>query len=297
VNILTGKQYFKQLSKILFLLILLPAILIGIIKYSSFVFSYKQVQYLQDLAEASEPNKRYINYLGMEFVWITPGQFMMGSPSTESVRDFDENMRWISIKKGYYIQTTEVTQGQWMKIMGSNPSYFKDCGDDCPVENVSWYDTQEFIKKLNSMGGPVIYRLPLETEWEYVARAGTTNRYSFGACISTIQVNYNGDNTGSWCRKGYNRNSTIITGCLPSNTWEMHDMHGNVWEWCLNWYKYPYITDTDTACLLPGVERVYRGGGWSSSAKYCRSANRARDFPDSKKKYLGFRLLGREAAY
>ena len=126
------------------------------------------------------PSKRLTNNMGMKFVYIPPGNFMMGSPSNEPKRDKDEKQHRVTLTQGFYMQTTEVTQGQWQRVMGSNPSFFKNCGDDCPVEQVSWEDCRKFIRKLNRMEGMRKYRLPTEAEWEYAARAGTDTPFAFG---------------------------------------------------------------------------------------------------------------------
>ena len=125
------------------------------------------------------------NRLGMEFVYIPPGSFMMGSPPGESGRDDDERRHRVTLPAGFYMQTTEVTQGQWKRVMGNNPSRFSHCGNDCPVERVSWDDCREFIRKLNRMEGGDKYRLPTEAEWEYAARAGTGTAFARGGITTT----------------------------------------------------------------------------------------------------------------
>ena len=129
--------------------------------------------------------EEFLNSLGMKFVYIPPGTFMMGSPSDEPGHEYDETQYKVRLTKGFYMQTTEVTQGQWKKVMGSNPSYYDRCGDDCPVENVSWNDTQKFIKKVNSMEGVNKYRLPTEAEWEYACRAGSITAFANGGITET----------------------------------------------------------------------------------------------------------------
>ncbi len=118
----------------------------------------------------SADHKSFTNSLGMEFVYIEPGEFMMGSPPNEPGRDGDEQQHKVRLTKGFYMQTTEVTQGQWKAVMGSNPSHFSSCGDECSVERISWNDVQSFIMKMNTMDEARQYRLPTEAEWEYSAR-------------------------------------------------------------------------------------------------------------------------------
>jgi formylglycine-generating enzyme required for sulfatase activity len=234
----------------------------------------------------------FTNSLGMSFVKIEPGTFMMGSPSDESGRDSDETQHQVTLTKGYLIQTTEVTQGQWKEIMGSNPSYFSSCGDNCPVEKVSWNDIQEFIQKLNQKESGRNYRLPTEAEWEYAARAGSTKPFAFGDCLSTNDANYDGNYPLSGCSKGSYRNKTIEVGQLRANDWGLYDMHGNVWEWCNDWYgEYNSSALIDPVGPTTGASRVVRGGGWSSNARYCRSAFRDWFASDIRFRDLGFRLV------
>ena len=237
---------------------------------------------------------RYRNDLGMEFVYIAPGKFWMGSPPDEPKRDDDDEIRHeVELTKGYYIQTTEVTQGQWKAIMGSNPSYFKDCGSDCPVENVSWNDIQEYVKALMKQDNQD-YRLPTEAEWEYAARAGTNTAFAFGDCLSTSQANYDGDYPMPGCSKGTDRKRTVTVGSFSPNAWGLYDMHGNVWEWCQDWYgKYANVGNgsvRDPIGPSIGSDRVLRGGSWYGDAGYCRSADRNGDAPDYRRRHGGFRL-------
>ncbi len=234
---------------------------------------------------------RITNSLDMEFVFIRPGTFMMGSPSNEPKRDKDEHQHRVTLTRGYYLQTTEVTQGQWRRVMGSNPSSFKRCGDDCPVEQVSWTVAQTFIQKLNQMEGTDKYRLPTEAEWEYAARAGTKTPFSFGDCLSTDQANYDGNYPMPGCSKGRYRKKPVAVGSFPANAWGLHDMHGNVHEWCQDWKgDYPAGSVTDPEGPSSGVRRVYRGGSWRYNARLCRSAYRSRLTPGSRDDSLGFRL-------
>jgi len=256
---------------------------------------------------AGHPGRKFTNNLGMEFVYIKPGTFMMGSPSSESKRESDERQHRVTLTRGFYIQTTEVTQGQWERVMGNNPSRFKNCGDNCPVENVSWKDCQAFIRKLNRMEGTDKYRLPTEAEWEYACRAGTDTPFSFGRCLSTDQANYDGNYPMPGCSKGEYRKTTVRSASFPPNPWGLYDMHGNVWEWCEDRYgDYPSGSVTDPTGPSSGSYRVFRGGSWYSHARSCRSANRGGSWNDNARYcrsayrhrlkpgdrcgYLGFRL-------
>jgi len=233
------------------------------------------------VAERSEP--KFTNNLGMEFVYIQPGRFTMGSPSNESGRDNDERQHQVTLTKGFYMQTTEVTQGQWQRVMGSNPSWFKNCGDDCPVEEVSWNDAQDFIRRLNQREGTDKYRLPTEAEWEYAARAGSTTRFCFGNDNGQLgQYAWYDNNSGS---------KPHSVAQKKPNAWGLYDMHGNVWEWVQDWYgNYPSGSVTDPTGPSSGSSRVFRGGSWNAGAGDCRSAYRYRSTPGGRSNYLGFRL-------
>jgi formylglycine-generating enzyme required for sulfatase activity len=221
---------------------------------------------------------------GMKFVWIPPDNFMMGSPEDEPGRFSDETLHKVILTEGFYMQTTEVTQAQWTAVMGSNPSYFDECGPDCPVENVSWEDAQSFLKKLNGRGGDYEYRLPTEAQWEYACRAGTTTRYHTGDSEADLaRAGWYGGNSGG---------KTHPVGQKEANAFGLHDMHGNVWEWCADWFGgYPSGPVTDPTGPESGARRVLRGGSWVSTARGCRSAYRGRDTPVGRDQHLGFRAL------
>jgi formylglycine-generating enzyme required for sulfatase activity len=237
----------------------------------------------------------------MEFVQIPAGSFMMGSKlSAEEVEQkygddltffvYEQPQHKVTISKPFYLQSTEVTQGQWNKVMAYNLSSSKDCGDDCPVESVSWDAAQRFISKLNQMEGTNKYRLPTEAEWEYACRAGTTTPFFTGDCISTDQANYDGNYPGENCPKGQYREKTVKVGSLQPNAWGLYDMHGNVWEWCQDWYgDYPSESVVDPKGPDKGERRVLRGGSWFGTAGYIRSADRRRYNPLSIRG-LGFRV-------
>jgi len=234
----------------------------------------------------SADQKIITNSIGMEFVQIPAGEFDMGSPSNEKDRDSDEGpVHHVKISNAFYIGKYEVTQKQWHDVMGTSPSYFK--GDDLPVEQVSWNDVQDYIKKLNEKEGVNKYRLPTETEWEYSARAGTTTSYSFGDDESKL-----GDY--AWYFDNSGREPHEV-GQKKPNPWGLYDMHGNVWEWVQDIYKNSYSgAPTDgSAWEGSGSLRVVRGGSWPAyfRAGYCRSARRLSDAPGDRVINLGFRLL------
>ena len=226
------------------------------------------------------------NSIGMEFVRIPAGEFEMGSPSDEEGRrDWWEGpVHHVNIEKAFYMGRYEVTQKQWRAIMGDNPSYF--VGDDLPVEQVSWDDVQEFIKKLNEKEGTNKYRLPSEAEWEYACRAGTTTRYSFGDDESKL-----GDY--AWYYKN-SSGKTHPVGQKEPNLWGLYDMHGNVWEWVQDKWHSDYNgapADGSAWERGDGADRVIRGGGWYCIAGCCRSANRGDIDRGDRSSGLGFRIL------
>jgi formylglycine-generating enzyme required for sulfatase activity len=230
--------------------------------------------------------KTFTNSIGMEFVLIPAGSFMMGTDeNVESVAGNDDEMpqRRVSVSKPFYLGKYEVTQAQWVAVMGNNPSTFK--GRSNPVEQVSWEDVQRFIRRLNKREGHARYRLPTEAEWEYAARAGTAGAYSFGDDADSLD-------RYAW----YEDNSGLAThpvGRKLPNAWGLYDMHGNVSEWVQDWYEERYASPSPgTAPKGPssGSDRVFRGGCMHFAAEYCRSANRNSNPPDMRYDSLGFRL-------
>lgn len=230
--------------------------------------------------------------LGMVLVYIEAGSFVMGSPETEAGRRSDELQHEVIITKPYYIQSTPVTQKQWQAIMGEAPAKFSENGDDRPVEGITWNRCQEFIKRLNSQGEGH-YRLPTEAEWEYACRANSLTPFPNGD-ISKLFCDYdpNLDALGWYC---YNAdNQTQPVGLKEPNSWGLYDMHGNVSEWCQDWYgEYAQTRETDPQGPRSGAEKVVRGGSWLASAKNCRSASRFKWPPNSRTNLhiIGFRLV------
>jgi formylglycine-generating enzyme required for sulfatase activity len=225
----------------------------------------------------------FTNNIGMKFVLIPAGKFTMGSPPDEQDRFENEKQHEVRISKPFYLQNTEVSQGQWKKVMGDNPSHFEDCGDDCPVEKVSWLNAQEFINKLNHIEGSNKYRLPTEAEWEYACRANTKTAYSFGDEVDKLDQY-------AW----YSANSehqTQPVGKKKPNDWGLYDMHGNVWEWVEDWYgDYPSNSVIDPKGPDRGKRRVLRGGSWYLNAWNLRSAYRSWYNPELRRYLIGFRV-------
>jgi len=237
-------------------------------------------------------NKIITNSIGMKFVLIPAGTFTMGSPWGEPMRNPDERQHIVTITKSFYLQTTEVTQGQWKRVMGNNPSHFQDCGDACPVEMVSWNDAKEFLQKLNQREATNRYRLPSEAEWEYACRAGSNTPYNTGKCITADQANFNGKKPMPNCRTGEYRKKTVPVGIFSPNQWGLYDMHGNVWEWCREWYgkRYPKGEVVDPMGPSQTAISSLRGGSWFSGARIIRSAYRRWEIPDFRSHTIGFRV-------
>ncbi len=233
----------------------------------------------------------FVNNMGMKFVFIPSGSFSMGSPDNELLRKKDEIQHNVVLKKGFYLQTTEVTQQQWQDVMGNNPSFFQDCGSHCPVENISWTDAQQFIQKLNERDTHNTYRLPTEAEWEYACRAGTTTRYSWGDEADCHKANFGNSPLSQECTQSSPGKPSPV-GSYQANPWGLYDMHGNVWEWCSDWYgPYPVTRVTDPCGVPHGTHRVVRGGAYFDPGESCRTANRCWDPPNYRVQDIGFRLV------
>ncbi len=240
----------------------------------------------------------FTNDFGMTFVAISPGRYLMGSPSHELGRiSIFEKQHEVTIEKKFYIQTTEVTQRQWEKVMEDNPSFFFNCGEDCPVENVSWFDVQKFIRELNRNSTANRYRLPTEAEWEFACRAGSSTAFSNGDLQGFECHEDNRLNEIAW----YNCNSDNTThpvGRKMPNKMGLYDMHGNVYEWCQDMFVVNYSDKSyqDYAQIDPTKDRVGRSGSWKDTPALCRSASRNNFKPERKNRTVGFRLV-RESKY
>jgi formylglycine-generating enzyme required for sulfatase activity len=218
------------------------------------------------------------NVLEPEMVFVQGGSFEMGS----NFGDLDELPAHAVTLSDFYIGKYEVTQVQWMVLMGDNPSKFQGC-DNCPVEQVSWSDVQSFISKLNQQTGKS-YRLPTEAEWEYAARGGLSSKgfIASGSDYLNDVAWYNGNSGGT----------THVVGTKQPNELGIFDMSGNVWEWCSDWYEpyksYKQINPRTTAL---GESKVDRGGSWTSSEYFCRTTLRFKNYPDIRNFNMGFRLI------
>jgi formylglycine-generating enzyme required for sulfatase activity len=239
------------------------------------------------------------NDIKLDLVRVAAGKFMMGSSDDEPGRDKDETRHEVTISKPYWMGKHEVTQAQWEAVMRNNPSRFK--GEKLPVEAVSWEEAMAFCKKLTErerVAGRLpegyCYTLPTEAEWEYACRAGTATPFNTGNNFTTGQGNYDGNypyNPYDGNAKGEYRRRTTEVGSFPANAFGLYDMHGNVEEWCRDWYgDYPTGSVTDPTGARTGSERIIRGGDWFRYARQCRSANRSNDKPANRRSYRGFRV-------
>lgn len=217
----------------------------------------------------------------MEFVWMPPGTFTMGSPELEPGRDPDERQHQVSITRGFWLGEYEVTQGQWEAVVGYNPSRF--AAPDRPVEQVSWDDAQRYVTEANRGEGRPVYRLPTEAEWEYACRAGTKTAWSFGAEEQSLQQY-------GWCSDPTGATHTV--GVRAPNAWGVCDMHGNVWEWCQDWYGwYGLQPVADPVGPDDGTGRVLRGGAYNHYPRDARSTNRRSLSPGTRDYGIGCRLV------
>ena len=229
----------------------------------------------------------------LRFVWVEPGTYWRGSPAGEAGRDPDEGPRHqVTVTKGFLFGVHEVTQGQWLAVMGENPSAFRHDADALlrPVDSVSWEDCQRFIARLEALGLGR-FRLPTEAEWEYAARAGTAAAYPWGddGREGTVHAR-------AWANSR-SAGTTHPVGTKPANPWGLFDLAGNVWEWCADWYG-PYAEgpQVDPTGPATGTERVFRGGSWNDFAPAQRSANRHRHVPDRRYTAVGLRLVAETEA-
>lgn len=244
----------------------------------------------------------YTNDFGMGFNFIEAGSFTMGSPVNDPNIEDDEMPYEATLTQNYFMQTTEVTQAQWIAVMGDNPSYFTACGPNCPVESVDWEKAAEFVEKLNDLDdGPCTYRLPTEAQWEYAARADTDTSFAGGNIANPSATCHSDpvlDDMGWYCGNA----RVYYDGCIDTrdrlgrflecsgtnpvaqkepNSWGLFDMHGNVFEWCLDWYAsaYPLVPETDPDGPDRGDHRVMRSGGFLEWVEGCRSASRYHQNP------------------
>ena len=263
-------------------------------------------------AKSKKPGHVITNSIGMKLVWIPAGEFVMGTPSSEKGHHVHEGPQHrVQISKPFYLGVTEVTQEEYERVMGENPSQFREVlGKNTsrfPVDSVTWDEAVEFCGKLSAMPtenkAGRAYRLSTEAEWEYACRAGTNTPFSFGFTLSSAQANFNGFHPYGRAPEGNFLQRPTVVGSYRPNAFGLYDMHGNVYEWCSDRYAKDYYKQSkvaDPGGPAEGPYRVVRGGGWQAIAAVCRSGERYYDLgdrpPDSDqapRRYpdYGFRVL------
>jgi len=269
--------------------------------------SAKSSSVTNDAAEAQHtaaaklrvPVEKTLHMSSVVLRFIPAGRFVMGTPRSEQEEVIGEDVPYpiakqheVILSKAFYLGKYEVTQGQWKKVMGCNPSFLENTNDNAPVECVSWHDCTNFMAQLALLEGMLegSFRLPTEAQWEYACRAGTTTAFCYGDDLDSSMANFHGNYPFGAGRQGEYRGKTVSAGQFKPNAWGLYDMHGNVWEWCLDWYELYHGNATNPCGPNEGSDRVIRGGCWFSHAKNCRSAERNHRAPDSGKYPVGLRL-------
>ena len=238
------------------------------------------------LSPPSKVGDTWTNSVDMKFTAVPAGEFVMGSSESEQWHIYNEMQQRMKLSKPFYLGVFAVTQGQWRAVMGKNPSDLPidlKADDDLPVNHVSWDDAVAFCQKLSEKEGHK-YRLPTEAQWEYACRAGTTTRYNTGDDENALkEAGWYGSNSD---------NKPHSVGQKKQNAWGFYDMHGNVWQWCADWYyeRYPEGDVVHTPGAGEGTLRVLRGGCWSAGPAFCRSACRRGNTPSTENGNTGFRV-------
>jgi formylglycine-generating enzyme required for sulfatase activity len=259
---------------------------------------------------AQDKPKVITNSIGMKLALIPAGKFVMGSPVAEKERDEDELPHEVALTGPFPIGVHEVTQAQFQQVMGKQGSYFnadRGGGPDHPAEQVRWTDAKAFCEKLSSLAAEKAagrsYRLPTEAEWEYACRGGTTTPFHFGAALAPTQANFNGNFPFGGAAKGAFLNKTAKVGSYPPNAFGLHDMHGNVAEWCADFYDPNYYKNSPkenppgpakgvvSTGFRDAFFQVVRGGCWLDEARACRSAYRFRLQPSEPYRWVGLRVV------
>ena len=233
--------------------------------------------------------------IDLVMMWIPPGTFQMGSPGGEESREDSEGpVHQVEIIPGFWMGKYAITLAQWRCVMGASPSRFTQ-DDNLPVEQVSWEDCQEFLNRLNTIIGIQNgFCPPSEAQWEYACRAGTYTAFSFGETLSTDEANYDGRTPYGNGVCGEYRKKTLPVGSFPANAWGLHEMHGNVWEFCQDYYVPDFYTAdpvTNPLCTVLSEERTVRGGAWYLSASDCRAAYRQGFNPTGRNDGIGLRVI------
>ncbi|MDO4551254.1 MAG: formylglycine-generating enzyme family protein [Planctomycetia bacterium] len=274
-----------------FFFLFITSIMLG--SHTTHAITQNEEKTISPITAGKEPGERMIKIInGVEYAfrWCPPGEFIMGSSKTEEGRHDNEKSHRVTITKGFWILETEVTQEMWQNIITRNPSFH--IGSHLPVESVTWENCQHFLLILRQYD--LNAQLPTEAQWEYACRAGTTTPFSFGNTLNGDKANCDGNFPYGTSTKGdYLKKTTSVKSYFP-NAWGIFDMHGNVREWCADWYNKNYYflsSSTDPTGPSSGTARVVRGGSWSIDAKHCRSADRNYISPELCYYNLGFRFI------
>jgi formylglycine-generating enzyme required for sulfatase activity len=251
------------------------------------------------------------NSVGMKFVLVPAGKFTMGSPKTEAERGDDEAEHTVIITRPFYMSVHLVTQEDFAKVMGRNPSWFTASGSArqkvrgldtsrFPVDNVSWRTAEQFCERLTGLdrkaGVAREYHLPTEAEWEYACRerGKSTAPFHCGTALGSVQANFDGTFPYGGASKGPSLSRTTRVGCYPPNRLGLYDMHGNIWQWCKDYYARDYYSKSpvrDPRGPENGSTRVIRGGAWCQNGKECRAAYRGHESPSFADGTIGFRMV------
>ncbi|MBY0232690.1 MAG: SUMF1/EgtB/PvdO family nonheme iron enzyme [Gemmataceae bacterium] len=251
-----------------------------------------------------------VNSAGMEFALIQPGTFVMGTPEDEEGRYDDEGpAHAVTITRPFWMGRHTVTQAQFRARMGRNPSCFSPDGDGAaavagldhgtlPAERVTWHEAARFCARLSALGPEKkagrVYRLPTEAEWEYACRAGSAGPFACGEELTSALANFDGTRPYGTRKKGKHLQRTSPVGSYPPNAWGLYDMHGNVWEWCHDWFDRDYYAispASDPPGPATGEEKVLRGGSYYYIGSSCRAAIRLDREPDARSNLDGFRVV------
>jgi formylglycine-generating enzyme required for sulfatase activity len=249
--------------------------------------------------------------VGVKLCWCPAGKFTMGSPPNEPERRPGEDQVEVTLSRGFWMAKYETTQGEWKRVVGKLPGKFTaelPEGDDLPIGNVNFAETEAFCRALTEKAQAAgelpdnwEFRLPTEAQWEYACRAGTTTATAFGEAISSKQANFLGREPYNGGEPGPSLNRAVKVGSYPANAWGLHDMHGNTFEWCRDWFhlRLPGGTDPDlyaaketaTKSEHGDISRSRRGGAWTDPGWPCRSAFRLRFEPQRRYDHIGFRVV------
>jgi len=314
-------MFCNKSRKSLYIALLLLVLLVAA---GSFHYAYQKGKYYETGTRAGQ--EKTVDLGGgikLDLVWIPPGNFMMGSTVTPdkiaSITGYptgyyecEHPCHRVHITKGFWMGKYEVTQAQWQAVMGNNPSHFKNGKNGAPsntqnhpVERVKWKDCHKFLKKLSQKTDKQ-FCLPTEAEWEYACRAGTSTMFHYGDSLSSTQANFDGRFFYRGVSKGLYLERTTPVGLYQPNSWGLYDMHGNVLEWCHDWYGENYYQNSprndpqgpskSSATELSWVKKgqkgwILRGGSWAHNTLNCRSSDRSRGIPDFGLKFHGFRVV------